>query len=216
MKKIIIVSLLCVTFNSKSYSQTILGVGNEQSFSENLYSNEKRSLNKTTLDSMLKRQQKKSAPPPLLTDVSDTLRCKVYSFHGKKLIIKDCGEALWNGNKLLWKKGFIDCFSDSNDYSGDTWVYFIPLFSGDFKTLLYQEDRMGTIFLPRSGIVEINLDTGEKTLIKTKCINPKYSPDEKFILLQDRDKNHKFYIYDRSLKKVIRKYKNLQRMVWLE
>jgi hypothetical protein len=152
----------------------------------------------------------------LVSNGTDTLRTKIYLFFDKKLIVKYCGMALFEQGICKWKKGAIDCISNEFDYAitGGI-VYFIPIFSHDYQTFLY-EDENGPMFVDRSAIIEIDLDTGKKTSIIKKAKNPVYDPGYHYILAQDKKRTDRYFIYDRTKKKIIRKYKNVQKIYWVE
>jgi hypothetical protein len=153
---------------------------------------------------------------PLNTE-GDTLYSKVYVFDGRKLIVKYCGMALFEGDKFVWADTVAECISSGYDYKPkhNHVVYFVPVFSSDFKYLLFRDDN-GPMFVDRSAVIEIDLNTGVRYVVASKCREGVYSLNDRYILLQSRDHGHRFYIYDRAVRRITKKYKHLKELKWVQ
>jgi hypothetical protein len=214
---------ICLLLSNTSYSQTLLGLAkNNSAIVEDLCSGKKRRLlenDRFALDSMIRKKSTNNNTQlsVILKKDLDTLYVKVYLFDNRKLFIKYGGMALFVDDRFLWKQGHLNCILNAYDYSfqENQKVDFIPLFSSDLKSLIYRDDS-GPMFVNRSAILELNLSTGEIRVVKRMCKNPTYSPDGKFILLEDSKHDETYYVYNRVTKKIIRKFRGLKAMYWIK
>lgn len=144
----------------------------------------------------------------------DTLRCKVYVFGEKKLIVKYCSKTLCFRGVKVWETGNISCFGNCDDYSyqDKSIVYFTPVFNNDFTRLIYVNEN-GPFFQNKTAVVEIDMLSGKETILKRKCVNAVFSPDGKFLLMRHKNR-HCYYVYGFKEQRIVNHFKNVDNLYW--
>jgi hypothetical protein len=147
--------------------------------------------------------------------------CHLLFLPDKILSIQYCGISALKDTSVLWDfLTNIDCITDCRKLPQDKANLYIPNYNlfdvtRDNKWALI-EDLNSPVFTPRSCVIEIDLNSGNRIIYGPLACKPCYAPNEQYILANNLKKSTAYLLFQHGNPKKIKSFHRIKEIMWLE